>query len=114
TQHVVYRGADGQIHELFLSTKAGGKWAHANLSAQANAPKAAGDPDAYVLSKTQHVVYRGADGQIHELFLDAKPGSKWGHATPSAEANAPRADSDPSAYAEGDTQHVVYRGTDDQ
>jgi hypothetical protein len=40
---VVYRGKDAHIHELSLSAKPG-HWAHRNLTEQAGAPPAAGDP----------------------------------------------------------------------
>ena len=42
-------------------------------------PPAAGDPAGYqfVADPTQHVVYRGTDQHIHELWWDASQG--WGH-----------------------------------
>jgi hypothetical protein len=86
TQHVVYRGEDGHIHELF----AGDTWQENNISALANAPKAVGNPAAYTTGSnndTQHVVYRGEDGHIHELFA----GDTWQENNISALANAPKA-----------------------
>ena len=76
SQHVVYRGADGHIHELHWSR--GGGWHHNNLTATAAGTPAAtpaGDPAAYAFDSnhSQHVIYRGADGHIHELHWGAAP-----------------------------------------
>jgi hypothetical protein len=72
-QHVVYRGVDGHIHELF----AGDIWRTSTLTVAAGAPTAAGDPSGYTTANgsIQHVVYRGGDGHIHELFA----GDIWRH-----------------------------------
>jgi hypothetical protein len=72
-QHVVYRGTDDRIHELWWSDGPG--WAEGELAAQtATAPAAAGDPAGYVLNGTQHVVYRGTDDRIHELWWSEATG----------------------------------------
>jgi len=112
TQHVVYRGTDAGIHELWWA--AGSGWAHADLSAEAGAPAAAGDPAGYMFDAqgTQHVVYRGTDADIHELWWAA--GSGWSHADLSGETGAPVAAGEPCGYlfrGQG-TQHVVFRGND--
>ena len=68
TQHVNYRGADNHIHELWWD---GNGWHHNDLSnAAGGAPTAAGDPAGYMFDAqgTQHVVYRGTDNHIHELW----------------------------------------------
>jgi len=126
TQHVVYRGKDGQINELFWSGKQA-KWQHANLSEQTKAPKAASDPCGYYLGerKTQHVVYRAENGNICELYFAPDGDNRGWHVKDlSAEANAPKAAGNPSGFAvpekltrllkNGGTQHVVYRGADGQ
>jgi hypothetical protein len=71
TEHVVYRGNDGHIHELWLSLNSGG-WQHNDLTAATSASSAAGDPAGYTWSVdgTEHVVYRGNDGHIHELWFE--------------------------------------------
>jgi hypothetical protein len=48
-------------------------WHHNNLTHAASAPTAIGDPAGYTwdVDKTQHVVYRGNDGDIHELWFNA-------------------------------------------
>jgi hypothetical protein len=68
TQHVVYRGTDNHIHELWWNSSG---WHHNDLTnAAGNAPAAAGDPAGYMFDAqgTQHVVYRGTDNHIHELW----------------------------------------------
>jgi Astacin (Peptidase family M12A) len=69
TQHVVFRGGDAHIHELWFN----GAWNRNDLAVAAGAPGAAGDPDGYTwnVDSTQHVVYRGGDGHIHELWFNA-------------------------------------------
>ncbi len=112
TQHVVYRGVDGHIHELWWSDDA--NWNYADLSGQTGAPPAAGDPAGYAWEgdQTQHVMYRGVDGHIHELWWSDD--ADWNHADLSGQSGAPLAAGNPAGYAwEGDqTQHVMYRGVD--
>jgi hypothetical protein len=120
TQHIVYRAADGHIHEIFYKrdlTHHGWEYGGA-LSAKVGAPAAAGDPVGFAWEhdKTMHVIYRGADGQIHEIFYKrdlTHHGWEYGGAL-SAKANAPAAADDPNAFAwEGDhTQHIIYRTPD--
>jgi hypothetical protein len=84
TFRIVYRGVDSHIQELRQTT--GGPWQTTDISAQAQAPAAVGDPDAYTTTSggftTRHVVYRGADGRVHELRSSS--GSPWTHAVISA------------------------------
>ncbi|BCA56935.1 hypothetical protein W02_40750 [Nitrospira sp. KM1] len=110
TQHVVYRGTDNHIHELWWDNDG---WHHNDLTAAASAPPATGDPAGYMFDAqgTQHVVYRGTDNHIHELWWD---NDGWHHNDLTVAASAPPATGDPAGYmfdAQG-TQHVVYRGTD--
>ena len=80
----------------------------------AGAPLAAGDPFGYLHQGTdgpvQHVVYRGQDGHIHELYTLS---NKWVFNTLTASGGAPLAGGDPFGYlhqaAAGPVQHVVYR-----
>jgi hypothetical protein len=46
-------------------------WNRADLTAATGAADAAGDPAGYTwnIDSTQHVVYRGTDGHIHELWF---------------------------------------------
>jgi hypothetical protein len=114
-EHVVYRGEDGQIQELFLGSGQN-KWGHNNLSREAKAPKATGDPCAYVRQEDniQHVFFRGEDGGIYDLFRNRDGADKAWHVNNVAtEAKAPRAGGDPFCYLDGATQHVVYRTEDE-
>jgi hypothetical protein len=111
-QHVVYRGVDEHIHELF----AGDSWQHNDLTSLVGAPHAADDPVAYTTNDygfgvidDQHIVYRGVDGHIHELFtIDT-----WQHNDLTTLSNAPLAVGDPTAYTDSAKrdQHIIYRDT---
>jgi hypothetical protein len=91
-----------------------GGWHHNDLTIATRAPEARGDPAGYVFDAqgSRHVVYRGNDHHIHQLWWDNN-GSH--HIDLTIAAGAPDAGSDPAGYvfdAQG-TQHVVYRGFDD-
>ena len=107
-----------EIHELFFQ----GTWKHTNLTTDAisadpsrtRVPPAAGDPIGYAWwaddDGQQHVVYRGTDCHIHELFFQL--GSQWKHNDLTVQAgNPPPASGDPSGYTWGgdEGQHIVYR-----
>jgi hypothetical protein len=112
TQHVIYRDHDSHIHELWFSMESG--WSHNNLTQATDAPGAAGDPAGYTwdVDSTQHVVYRGKDSHIHELWFSMESG--WSHNNLTQAMDAPSAAGDPAGYAWDldSTEHVVYRGTD--
>src|SRR5262249_48334818 len=93
TQHVVYRGGDGHVHELWWSESSG--WQRNDLTAAPGAPAAAGDPAGYMFDAqgTQHVVYRGGDGHIHELWCSPEA---WHHNDLTAATGAPAAAGDPA------------------
>ena len=63
-----YRGTDNDIHELGWDTSG---WQTNDLTAATGAIAAAGDPAGYVFAAqgTQHVVYRGTDNHVRELWL---------------------------------------------
>ena len=67
--HVVYRGVDNDIHELYWQN---GAWGVNDLTAATGAPAAAGDPNGFAFTANgtsgMHVVYRGDDNDIHELY----------------------------------------------
>jgi catechol 2,3-dioxygenase-like lactoylglutathione lyase family enzyme len=120
TEHVCYRTAEGDVVQLYAKYKGTDGWHHEDLTAATKAPKAAGDPSGYRLREsalrgitTQHVVYRGEEGDVHELFMGGAE-NKWAHNDISKEANAPRAAGDPAGYVfEADrTQHVVFQTAD--
>ncbi|MET9960080.1 hypothetical protein ABZ128_13665 [Streptomyces sp. NPDC006326] len=117
SQHVVYRGTDNHIHELWLRIDEN-KWHHTDVSAASGgtAPLAASNPYGYTwdVDKSQHVVYRGTDNFVHELWFRADE-SKWHHtALNSAAGFGVKSDRDPfgCSWDVDKGQHVVYRGTD--
>jgi hypothetical protein len=70
TKHVFYRSANNHINEIFWVP--GGLPMHVDLTAAAQAPLAFDKPDAPAAftvegPNSQHVVYHGADGHIHEI-----------------------------------------------
>ena len=114
SQHVVYRGYDSHIHELWWDRDWDSQWRHSDLTeASGNAPPAAGHPAGYVMGNSQqHVVYRGYDSHIHELWWD-RDDPQWHHNDlTDSSGGAPPAASDPAGYVMGASQHVVYRGHD--
>jgi hypothetical protein len=125
SQHVVYRGEDSHIHELWWNDTAGErKWQHTDLlyaasSNDSHPPEAAGDPIGLALGHKQHVIYRGIDGHIHELWWDGGRDRTWHHTDLMNEiqnigtANIPTAKGDPSVYIHDSTLHIVYRDIND-
>ncbi len=122
TQHIFYRGTDGQVHEIWnKKDMLGSHWSYGGaLSALTHAPAAAGDPFGYVWEKdgTQHIVYRGVDNNIHEIWNKKDMlGSHWAYGGAiNASVGAPAAAGDPAGFTwENDnTQHIIYRGVDNQ
>jgi hypothetical protein len=116
TQHVVYRGVENQIHELWQ--RKGQKWQHGGaLSQIVGAPPAASDATCFAWEGdgTQHILYLGADNQVHEIWY--RKGKNWSYGNALSQmAGAPAAASVPFGYAweSDDTQHVIYRGQDNQ
>lgn len=123
TMHVIYRGVDNNIHEVWFSKGlTGGDWQYGGaINHIGGGPAAVGEPAGFSWEhdKTQHIVYRGADNNIHELWFKhgmmGKAAWTYGGAL-NAKAGAPVAVSDPMGFAwEADkTQHVIYRGMDNQ
>lgn len=118
TQHVIYRSTDDQIVELYWAATPG-KWQFNNLTTLSKGPKPAGNPCGFVVEsdrfviesdRTQHIVYRTAEGEICELYLSGKPGSTWAVSNLTRAATAPKAASDPCGYSLKDkSRHIVYR-----
>jgi hypothetical protein len=110
TSHVVYRGTDDGIYEMY--TRPEGTWAHNNLSEMTKAPKAAGEPAAYTEegNKTQHVIFRTAEGDLCELYGKYGESSGWQKRDLTAASKAPKAAGSPDAfYWPGNkSQHVLY------
>ena len=109
---VVYRAQDGHLWELYWPGAAA--VAGRNLTWLSGAPAATGNPVAYYSAgtNTKHVIYRSADGRLHEIWWIT--GSAPGHVDLTEVSAAPPAADRPAAFTvEGpNTQHVVYRGND--
>ena len=109
TQHVVYRGTDGHIIELYWSPNPP-RWGFYDISNAAGGPQAAGDPMGYEFSFCQHVVFRGMDGHIYELYWNPDS-ANWSRTDLTSLTGAVLAAGDPMGYVFDGSQHVVYRGT---
>jgi len=107
-QHVVYRGTDNNVWELYDSPTG---WKRNTINVAAGSPTALGDPFGYDQGGVTHVVYRASDNGIYELY-DSPTG--WQKNKISVSGHAHDAASDPFAFVtdNGTVQHVVYRGTD--
>jgi len=114
SRYVVYRGADGVIHEL--AAPFGGGWLHTAIGAALTPAK--GDPCGYArdAGPDRHVVYRGADDQIVELWSASMggaglvPGAWYENVLSSTVPDTPVTDGEVSGYAytKDGTQHVTY------
>jgi hypothetical protein len=118
TQHVNYINEPGHVIELWWDNSG---WHYNDLTKATNSPPSLSEyVNGYVFSAqgTQHVVYRGADNDIHELWWDS---SGWHsndltNATGGASGLIAGAGSWGAPYgyafeAQG-TQHVIYRADD--
>ena len=112
THQVVYPGNDGHLWELYwpgVAPVVG--W---DLTAQAGGPAAVGRPAAYYSAgtHTKHVIYRSADGRLHEIWWTPGGGTP-AHVDLTQAYGAPPGADRPAAFTvEGpNTQHVAYRGT---
>lgn len=77
TKHVIYRGMDSHLYELSWTPGAGAP-ACIDLTAYAVAPLAADKPAAFVDgAHTNHVFYRGFDGQLHEIRWSPPGAAAW-------------------------------------
>ena len=113
THQIVYLGNDGHLWELYWpGTAPVVGW---DLTAPSGAPPAAGAPVAYYSAgtNTKHVMYRSANGRLHEIWWTSGGGTP-AHVDLTAFAEAPSAADRPAAFTvEGpNSQHVAFRGTD--
>lgn len=118
SQHVIYQGAAGKIHELFTAAAPGTSWTDRTLTDVSGArPAAPGTAiTGYPLGdNSQHVIHLGSDGKIHELFIATAAGSDWKDRCLSdvAHAGLPAPDTRLAGYRLSDnSQHVIYVGAD--
>jgi hypothetical protein len=109
--NIAYRDTSGRLHELWRDDQ--GATGTTNLTANAGAPTATGNPFAYVDTSrnTEILLFRGGDGTVRSLYWSTGP---VGHDNLSGTAGAPKAAGDPVGYytAATDTHHVIYRTSD--
>jgi hypothetical protein len=111
TNIVAFRGADRRIRSLYWGSGAVGQ---DDLSGTAGTPQAAGDPFAWFtpVEDMHRVVYRAANGHLHEL--------SWPNVAPVSGRNLtalsgapPAAGNVSGGYNPADnTQHVIFRSGD--
>ena len=112
-RHVVYRSADGQLHELSVSPD-GSRGRESIITMLAKAPPAAGRPAACSLGPgDRRVFYRGKAGHLHELLRVARGADAgvWRHTNLTEQLGIPVASCDPSVAVLDGVPHIVY--TDD-
>jgi hypothetical protein len=106
--NIAYRDKDGQLHELWRDAQ--GATGTTDLTANAGAPPAMGNPFAYVDTSrnTEILLYRSSDGTVRSLYWST---GAVGHDNLGGTAGAPPAAADPVGYyaAAADTHHVIYR-----
>lgn len=112
TQHVVFVGGDGHVHEFWWTTDG---WRHTDVTREAGAPPAqattspacfAFEPGANHPAATQHVFFVGHDNFIHELWWN---GDGWHFTTlTSAAAGSAPAVGDAVGFVEDDGSQNVY------
>jgi hypothetical protein len=116
TQHVNFASADGHVHELWWQASG---WTHVDLTQLTGAPLISSGfrPTGYAFEAqkaqvvaTQHVLYTGQDGAIHELWWDP---SGWHHNPIGAAAGAPNSISNPVGFVyTGEASQNVYYNSD--
>jgi hypothetical protein len=108
--NVVYRDAQGRLHELWQQGSASGT---SNLTQLAdNAIRASGDPRSFIATTDGLLVslYRGTDEHVHSLHWST---GAVGRDALSGPVNAPRAAGNPVGYVQKDgTNVVIYRSGD--
>ena len=110
-RNIVYRDADGHLHELWSDVR--GLTGTTDVTDNAKAPTAAGNAYSYVdtTAGLEMVVYRSRDGHVHSLYWST---GDVGHDSLTASIGAPTASGDPVGFFTPATNvhHVIYRTSD--
>jgi hypothetical protein len=105
--NIAYRDTSGHLHELWRDSK--GATGTTDLTANAGAPAAIGNPFAYVdpTTNSEILLYRGADNNVHSLYWSL---GSVGHDNLTGSVNAPKTAGDPVGWITADGyHHVCYR-----
>jgi len=106
--NLIYRDTSGRLWELYRDSA--DRTGRTDLTSNAGAPTAIGDPFAYAHQPTNTTIalYRSAGGVVHSLYWTT---GAVGHDNLSGTAGAPTAAGDPVGYhmTFDDTHHVIYR-----
>ena len=108
--NIVYRDAQGRLHELWQKRSDEGTSNLTNLAG--NPAHAATDPTSYIDTSQglEVALYRGADGHVHSLYWST---GGVGHDPLSGAAGAPPTAGKPAGFIQKDgTSVVVYRVAD--
>ncbi|MFL2921122.1 MAG: CotH kinase family protein [Limisphaerales bacterium] len=109
-RYVFYRGDNGQIYH-FSSTMKSKSWLETAVYLPKGAPSIVGNPAAYSLASGKLiVVYRGRDGDLHELtaYMQDQGLSQWSYSNLSSTLTLPPAINDPTVIVADGTPHVFY------
>jgi hypothetical protein len=107
-ERVVFRGTDNHIYQ---AVHYGGIWQQPiqDISNVPGAALAAGEPYAFTDGAGgPHIVYRGLDNHIHDVWLDMAQ-QAWRHMDVTGPSGV-LASGDPMGYLHGSTLRVVFRG----
>jgi GH25 family lysozyme M1 (1,4-beta-N-acetylmuramidase) len=107
---IVFRAVRGDLWVVTRADNAPTNLMDATQRPSARAKAAAGHPTCFVLQDRPHIVYRGTDGVIYEIWLE---GGTW-HFQPVCSGTAHKAAADPVAAAHGASAVVAFRGADEQ
>ena len=97
---IVFRGVGGHLWLVNRSDNS-----PTDLTATTQAPIATGHPSCFVLQDKQHIVFRGVDRLIHEIWLES---GSW-HLQQVCDATAA---AEPAATTNGTIALVGFRGSD--
>jgi len=108
--NINYRDTAGHLHELWRDSV--GRTGTTDLSANANAPNAVGNPFAYVdpTTNSEILLFRGVDDNVHSLYWSLGP---VGHDNLTGSVGAPKTAGNPVGWFTADNyHHVAYRTSD--
>ena len=103
-QFIVFRAVRGDLWSLTMAPAAA-KYQSANLTQASGGVACIGHPSGFVLNDIPHIVYRGVDKLIHEIWLD---GLTWS----TRSVCAVEAAADPVASANATAGAVAFRTVD--